>query len=340
MSFWSEFPGPHWWDCIESLNPCKPSPYGLCNPHLALRNYPSKLPHGFVFAQLNPRHAKSLEKFLREEFALYPRCKLVVSEQRIQEGFLLDNWIGIGIFTLDKQLVGCCISKPLGRLKVSQEILPNAGLVDYFCVHHTYRKQGLASCLLYELVNITAKQGRSVHLFVKEGFPLWKLPPLYTSQYIYRKKALHNELKENLGSMGIGLREPIQSYTHAEYLPLKKFIANLPYQFSGDSELFSFSYRGHTIYLCMTNVHHRTVPEGHRIGELAWILPQTAEVPVSIQILAVETCIDCSKYEIVLMDKKIPHNLKNSWIQDAPFSWYIYNYNPGTFFTTKPFLIV
>lgn len=299
-----------------------------------------KLPRGFLSIQLSSRHAKVLEKFLREEFTMYPRCKLVLPEQRIQEGFLLDNWIGVGIFTLDKQLVGCCISKPLGRLKVSQEILPNSGIVDYFCVHHTYRKLGFASFLLHELVNSTGKQGRLVHLFLKEGLPLWKLPPLYTSQYIYRKKMLPNELKENLGSMGIGLRGAIQTYTHADFLPLRKFIANLPYQLSGDSELFSFNYRGHSVYLCITNAHHRTVPEGHRIGELAWILPQTAEVPLSIQVLAVETCIDCSKYEIVIMDKKIPHNFKNSWIQDAPFSWYIYNYNPGTFFTTKPFLII
>lgn len=340
MSFWSDFPGPHWWDCIESLNPCITPPYGLCKQLLAFQPRRSRLPKGFTFVSLLPRHAKQVETFLRNEFSIYPRCKISLSEQRIYDGFLLDAWMGVGIFTQDKRLVGCCISKDLGRLKLPHEVLPKSGVVEYFCIHHEYRKQGLASCLLEELVEVTAKQGRLVHVFVKEGFPLWKAPPFYTSQYIVRKKGLPGETKEFFGPMGIGLRGFIQSYTHAEYLPLRKFVANLPYQLSGDSELYSFNYKGHTIYLCMTNIHHRTVPEGHRIGELAWILPKTVEVPLEIQKLAVEICVDCSPYEIVLLDKKIPHDTKQAWTNDASFSWYIFNYNPGSFFTTKPYFIL
>jgi GNAT superfamily N-acetyltransferase len=340
MSFWSIFPGPFWWDCIESLNPCITPPYGMSNKLLALQPRRFTLPKGFAFVQLLPRHAKQVETLLRNEYSIYPRCKISLSEQRIYDGFVFDNWIGVGIFTQDKQLVGCCISKDVGRMKLPHEILPKTGLVEYFCIHQSYRKQGLASCLLEELVELTAKQGRLVHIFLKEGFPLWKLPPFYTSQYIARKKGLPGDYKENCSPMGIGLRGFIQTYTHAEYLPLKKFIANLPYQLSGDSELYTFHYRGHTVYLCMTNVYHRTVPEGYRIGELAWMLPKTAEVPLEIQKLAVETCIDNSSFEIILLDKNIPHNTNQRWIKDASFSWYIFNYNPGSFFTTKPYLIL
>ena len=100
------------------------------------------------------------------------------------------------------------------------------------------------------------------------------------------------------------------------------------------------NYKGHTVFVCLTNLHHRTVPEGHTIGELSWVLPQTAEVPLAIQKLAVETCVDCSSYDIVLMDSKNPHDTKKSWRKDATYSWYIFNYNPGAFFSVKPFWIV
>ena len=340
MSFWSEVPGPHWSHCIESFNPCAPVSYGVCQPQLQNKPKHCSLPRTLRFVQLSHKYAQQLEALLKADYSIYSRCKISLSERRIHDGFLLDKWIGVGVLTIDKKLVGCCISRPLGRLKLSHETLHESGIVDYFCIHHAYRKQGIASAILEELVLRTANQGRAVHLFLKEGFPLWKLPPLYTSQYLSRKKGLPSESKDFLGSMGIGLHGPIQSYTHADYLPLRKFIANLPHQLTGDSELFSFSYKGHSVFLCMTDLHHRTVPEGHRIGELTWMLPQTVEVPVAIQRLAVETCIDSSRFEIVLLDKSIPHDSKQAWETDAPFSWYIYNYNPGTFFTTKPFLIL
>lgn len=336
MSFWDESPGPSWWDCIETLNPCRTPPSGICNTYMASRRL-TQLPAGFRFVNFLPRHAKDLEKFLKEHFTIYPRCKIALTEARIHQGLLLDHWIGVGIYTLDKKLVASCISKPLGRLKLPHETLNQSGVVDYFCVHSDYRKQGFAKAMLDELGVMTAKQGRLVHVFLKEGFPLFKLPPLYTSRYISRERGTPGEAKEYFGSMGIGLHGPIQSYTHADYLPLRHFVANLPYELNGDSELYSFCYKGHSVFLCMTDLHHRTVPEGKRIGELAWMLPQTPEVPLSIQRLAVETCVDCSSYEIVLMDKQIPHS--KGWQNDAGFSWYIFNYKPGGFFSVKPFWI-
>lgn len=339
MSFWAHSPGPSWWDCIESLNPCIQTPYGLCDSNVAQRQRTALLSPLFHKVALSERHAEDMEKFLREHFVLYPRCKIALTKQRIREGFLYDTWIGVGVYSADKIMVACCISKPLGRMKFAHEMLEEGGVVDYFCVHRSYRKMGLASFLLEELLDITAKQNRLVHVFLKEGFPLWNLPPLYTSQYIVRHREPVGDAKDYFGSMGIGTRGLIQSYTHADYLPLTKFVANLPWQLSGDSEIFSFSYRGHSVFLCMTNLFHTTVPEGKTVGELTWMLPQTAEVPLSIQRLAVETCVDCSKYDYVLVDRKIPHDSKRSWRKDASFSWYVFNYNPGGFFHVKPFWI-
>lgn len=340
MSFWKNNPGPTWWDCIESFNPCRPPSYGICQNFWPQPRLKNPLPPGTSLVLLSSRHAHQLESFLRAHYSIYPRCRIALSKERIMFGFTRDKWIGVGIFTQDKSLIGCCISKPLGRMKFPHEVLPQGGLVDYFCVHSDYRKQGLAQILLEELVFLTANSERLVHVFCKEGFPLISLPPLYTSRYITRRKASPGNTKEFFESMGIGLHGRIESYTHADFLPLTKFAANLPYELNGDSELFGFQYKGHDVFLCMTDHHHRTAPEGFKVGELSWVLPKTVEVPLSIQRLAVETCVDCSKFDLIFMDKAIPHDPQKGWANDASFSWYLFNYNPGEFFSGKPFWIV
>ena len=219
-------------------------------------------------------------------------------------------------------------------MKFVHETISQGGLVDLYCVHKNYRKQGIAGFMLEELMFLTAQKERLVHIFLKEGFPLWKLPPMYSSQYIARIRQTPGEEKEYFGTQDIG------SYSHAEFLPLIRFAANLPYKLNGDSQLSVFNYKGHVVFLCMTNLHHRTVPEGKTVGELLWAFPQTPEVPASVQRLAVETCVDCSPYDIVLMDGKTPHDKKKGWSNDATFSWYVFNYNPGAFFNVKPFWIL
>ena len=288
---------------------------------------------------LTGKHSSDIEGLLSEHYSVYPRCKIALGKKRIQEGFDRDSWIGVGVYLMDKTIIGCCISKPLGRMKFSHETLEQGGLIEYFCVHTNYRTNGIASSMLDELVVQTAKKERTVHCFLKEGIPLVRLPPLYTSHYIARQRKQPGESKEFLSGSGIALHSFIMNYSHAEYFPLTKFAANLPYSLSGDSEIFVFNTRGHTVFLCLSNIHHRTNPEGHSIGELSWFLPQTVEVPLSIQQLAIETCVDCGIFDIVLMDARFPHDKKQRWKKDASFSWYLYNYNPGEFFSVKPFWI-
>lgn len=337
MSFWTASPGPSWWDCIESYNPCASFHYGLQNPLLADKPIEFPLPRGCTFVILQVKHANHIAELLKKEFQLFPRCRLVLSADRIAQGIQLEEWIFGGLFQ-QGELVACMVSKPLGRLKLSHEILPNAGMVDYFCVKETLRHQGLARSLLEQMVIATAKRGRLVHLFLKEGFPLWKIPPLWSSRYIVRAREPCGEARDYLGPMGIAKHSLIQSYTHADHMPLRNFIANLPYQLTDDHEIYSFNYRGHSVLMCMTDLHHRTVPDGKKVGELLWCIPTSMEVPLALQRLAVETLVDCSGFEYVLMDQMIPHS-KKGWRKDASYHWYCFNYNPGSFFKCKPFFI-
>jgi GNAT superfamily N-acetyltransferase len=257
----------------------------------------------------------------------------------IADGFLYDGWIAVGVYK-DSTLIGCAISRSLGTLHIKENPVPNTGLVDFFCVHKAWRKKGIASLLLQELVRLTAKKDRLVHLFQKEGFPLSPIPPIWQSHYLWRKKGLPSSLSEHLGKEGIATRSLVKYFSYTNAIPHNS-IASIPKQLTGDSELYSFNYKGYSMNLCITDTFHRSVPEGWKLGEIQWILPSDGiPIPLAIQEMAIETLADASKYEIILLDATLPHRKTKGWQKDSPYGYYLFNYNPGHFFSLKPYFVV
>ena len=338
MSFWSHFPGPTWLHWFKSLFVCVEQDVGMLNESLALLPSTLKPPSGTRVQELTELNAKDIELLLNQHYQTFPRSKLFLSADRIREGFLFDNWLGIGVYT-GLKLVGCCISRELGTLHIVGNEVPRTGLVDFFCVAESWRKKGVASLLLQELVKLTAKKKRLVHVFQKEGFPLSPLPPVWQSHYIWRKRGLPGDPHTNIGKENIATRSHIRSFNYTGYLPYAGVIASVPNQLTGDSEIYSFSYKGYQMNLCITNTFHRSVPEGWRIGEVSWILCDS-QVPESIQALAVESLVDVSQYEILLMDASLPHQKTKGWQKDSPYGYYLFNYNPGHFFSLKPYFVL
>lgn len=347
MSFWSHSPGPFWSHFWKSLFFCGEYDTGMLNVFLdKMPRLINTLP-GTRVQELTELNALDIEKLLHTHYQTFPRSKIYLSEKRIREGFLYDNWIGIGVYT-GLKLIGCCISRELGTLQVLSNDIPKAGLVDFFCVESSWRKKGISSLLLQELVLLTAKRKRLVHIFQKEGFPLSPLPPIWQSSYLWRKRASHlsdgpshpsNETAGYIGKEGIATRTHIRSFNYALALPYANCISSIPHQLSGDSELYSFMYKGFTLHLCITDTFHRSVPEGWTIGEIAWILP-VGTVPTNIQELAIEALVDNCKYDMVLLDANIPHQKSKDWQKDSPYGYYLFNYNPGHFFSLKPYFVL
>jgi len=83
----------------------------------------------------------------------------------------------------NKQIIGCIRYHPIGQLQSHPMYL-----VDCFCIHPQFRKQGLADYLLTTLHCFANKHGIPYALFLKEGAPLpvWSIP-LYTGSYVYRQ---------------------------------------------------------------------------------------------------------------------------------------------------------
>jgi GNAT superfamily N-acetyltransferase len=337
MSFWSHSPGPTWFHWFQSLFSCQEGDIGLCHPFLDKLPKHIHCPSGTRIQPLTELNATDIETLLQNHYQTFPRSKLYLSRQRISEGFLYDAWIGVGVYA-GLKLIGCAISRSLGTLQIKENPVPNTGLVDFFCVETSWRKKGIASLLLQELVALTAKQKRFVHVFQKEGMPLSPIPPIWQSQYLWRKKTLPTSSADYLGKEGIQTRVHIKSFNYASAISYNT-LSSIPNQLSGDSELYSYNYKGYSMNLCVTNTFHRSVPEGWRIGEILWILPN-GPVPLTIQEMAVEALVDMCGYEILLIDKTLPHQSKKGWQTDSPYGYYLFNYNPGHFFSFKPYFVL
>ena len=338
MSFWSHSPGPTWFHWFQSLFSCYESDIGLLNPYIDKSPRQFTCPSGLSLKELTELDAANIERLLQHHYQTFHRSKLFLSAARISEGFLYDGWLGVGVYS-GLKLIGCVVSRELGTLQILENPVPKTGLVDFFCVETSWRKKGIASFLLQELVILTAKRKRLVHLFQKEGMPLSPIPPIWQSQYVWRKKGLPSSSSEYLGKEGIQTRTHIKSFNYTSAIPHSS-ISSTPHHLSGDSELYSFNYKGFSMNLCITNTFHRSVPEGWRIGEILWILPNGSDVPLNIQEMAIEALVDSCGYEIILIDKTLPHQKKMGWQSDAPYGYYLFNYNPGHFFSLKPFFVL
>ena len=298
--FWSTSLGPTWSHWFQSINPFAKPEQTIFSKTLGTPQCQQVAPTGVHSVRLTERDAPEIQALLTTHFQLQRRCRFVVSVDYIRYG-LKHGWLGMGLRDREKELVACVFSKPCD--------LPSAGVVDFFCVAAPWRKKGLASYILQEILRYTMEEKRYVHYFLKEGYPLFALPPLYSSRYLYRRK---NE-----------------SYHHA-VIPVK--ILGSIYD---DSQTFIYVDGINEVRVCLINHFHRSVPEGWRIGELFWIKP-TKGASLALQKEAVEAVIDYCDYDVVLMDYRTPHDTRYKWKRDSAYSWYIFNYHPGTFYTTKP----
>lgn len=298
--FWSTSLGPTWSHWFQSLNPLSKQEQKIFSTTLGTPQCQQVAPTGIHSVRLTERDAPEIQALLNTHFQLQRRCRFLVSVDYIRYG-LKNGWLAVGLRDREKELVAFVVSKSCD--------IPSAGVVDFFCVAAPWRKKGLASYILQEILRYTMEKGRYVHYFLKEGYPLFALPPLYSSRYLHRCK---NE-----------------AYHHA-IRPVK--VLGSIYD---DSQTYIYVDGVDEVRVCLVNHFHRSVPEGWKIGEVFWIKP-SKNASLTLQKEAVEAVIDYCEFDLVLMDSRTPHDTRYKWKRDSAYSWYIFNYHPGTFYTTKP----
>jgi len=335
MSFWERSPGPFWRDYLQSMNPfVDAQSISILDTQIQNREKSLQLQDGFQCLILEGKHADIISSLLKKEYVVFPRALCLLSPETIYEGFTKEKWLGLGILNSTNELVASVISKPLGDLLFHQNTrVEKAGLVDFLCVATPYRKMKLSSFMLQELVALTAAKQRIVHIFQKEGLPLSPLPPLWTSQYIWRKR----------NKFTLGVHHPGESLILCEMTILDSLrqrdlatVQNRP-ESLGSSTLWKYTDKGKSVLLCLTDLHHRSVPEGERLGEILWQMDLTDENTQELRQKATEILIDRSSFDIVLMDYTLPYHTHRNWQKDSSYSWYIFNCNPGTFLSMRPY---
>ena len=316
MSFWNQSPGPSWSHYMKSLwNGEQP-------PSIFRDTFPKP---AFSYSLIQSTDCSSIVWFLRDHYSIYPRSKVSLTEDSLRNAIVEQGWIGIAI-RFRTVVAGCVFLRPLGYLMAGTKTIENqkALLVDFFCVNKPLRKTGIGSKLLHACVYEGSQRGYNVFFFVKEGLPHLLCPPLRTSTYIWRPRTvpMPMNLKEFVKIVP-SLPHPTDLWT----LPESPSSARI-YQCSAPTS-------NPPIYVCVTDMYHRSLPDGKTMGEILWVWHDTTKGTHDAQRIqrVVETVVDMVPYDLVFCDKSIPHDVR-LWTTDATYSWYAFNLHPSRFFST------
>lgn len=319
MSFWKQSPGPHWSHTFGGFfTQSEP-------PHIFKESFEKP---SFPYIVLGKEHCIDIYNLLTHHYTMYPRSKVSLTQEQICDFFEKENCIAIGIY-FNLSLVGVVFSRSLGFLMMGTKSIDNQqiGLIDFFCVNEKQRKKGVGSKLLHAMAYECSQRGYVAHLFLKEGMPLTALPPMYSSQYVWRPKKLPAPV--NLSNF---IRASVE-------LPRDCPFWNAPTAVHHTKvyECFAFT---PSIFVGVTDLFHKAEPGGQRMGEISWVWYNTKKGTYADEKLkrVVETVVDSfTDFDMLFMDSALPHDT-SIWMKDALFSYYCWNMHPGTFFKTRPAL--
>lgn len=342
MSFWKQSPGPHWKEAFTSLfkhGNDLPFIYRTNKVELPISSDPSITIQSCSASQMN-----EYATFLQTHFKITEKSKCCISAERLQTG-LQQGWICAGAFTQNSQLVGTVISRPLGTLfflnrsrgiKYGTHSFPSTDLIDFFCIAPAYQKKRIGSDLLHFIDAASTQYGRQIHCFTKEISPLWAIPPVYTSHYIYR---INSEYVQHHSPPPSLHKNQMAVLAARKTLIDTNTIAFQPTGSDLDTTIYYRDLPTGRVYVAIVDLHHRAKSRdlyGGPLGEILWTWADSEFLSQNEMVDAVESICKLVPYEVILADKNLPHFEGGSWHKDVPYFVYLYNFNPHHFFTVKP----
>lgn len=319
MSFWKQSPGPFWSHTFSSLFTKAET------PHVFKESFEKP---SFPYVVLGKDHVLDIFNLLSLHYSMYPRSKVSLSCEQIEQFLEKEKCVAVGIY-FNLNLVGVLFSRPLGFVMMGSKSLDNQqiGLIDFFCVNEKHRKKGVGSKLLHAMAYECSQRGYVAHLFLKEGMPLTALPPLYSSNYVWRPRKVPAPV--NLSNF---IRPAVE-------LPRDSPFWNAPSVVHHTKVFECFAFQP-PVFVAVTDLFHKSEPGGLTMGEISWIWYNSTKGTHPEEKLRriVETVADSfSGYDMIFMDSSLPHD-SSVWMTDALFSYYCWNLHPGVFFKTRPAL--
>lgn len=255
-----------------------------------------------------------LEKYFRSshhDFRLYIPASII--SQNIKSGL----WKGVELRNKENNIIGLVFSKYMG-CEPSTKI--HSGMIDYLCIHPSYRKQGLVNILLRALYVFCAPKYK-VHFFRKEGFPL-AYPPIQSTYFLCRKKrnfAPHASIQKV--SYSQSLQTIFQNTLGKDAL---YFQDN---QSPSSLEIYKYN-QDNPIYLALIPTYELS-PQNESCCEL---LVWGCEKPCSSIALSygIEAIIDQLPYDIFFAPQHIPHQEFLGWKPQGTIGLYGFHFHPGS----------
>jgi len=184
-------------------------------------------------------------------------------------------------------------------------------VIDCFCVHPSKRGSGLATQLLATLHAYTNEQGLRYSLFLKEGRPLPKTEPLYSSHYVFRR--LNGDLKGSLSPQLASALVRTYRQLHPDTLWL--------YDIHNTNQYWLFWKEGlEWILLCVQDAF-----QTHQKGRIGWMTACFASEPM--RSTPFEQLVNGAPYDWLWMDRVWLPEGSIGWTEDGPFHWYPYQWS-------------
>lgn len=264
--------------------------------------------------QYSDQYQTFLEKYFRSthhDFRLYIPASIL--SQHIKSGL----WKGVELRNKDNQLIGLVFSKYMG---CEQDTQIHAGMIDYLCIHPSYRKQGLVNILLRALYVFCAPKYK-VHFFRKEGYPLIH-PPIQTTFFLCRKKrtyAPYASIKKVPYSQSLQTIFQNTLGKHGLYFHDNDVYSTL--------EIYKYN-QDNSIYLALIPTYEVSPHHEHCCELLAW----GSDKPCSDITLSygIEAMIDQLHYDLFFAPQHMPHQEFLGWKPQGNIGLYGFHFHPGS----------
>lgn len=207
-------------------------------------------------------------------------------------------------------LIATIVRRRVKGLRVKQARWPEAGIVDFFCVHPAWRRKGVGRLLLgvLERHETSERSGPPPHLILWEGLHL-SVPPLSIGGlWMTRCSVKQGEsVKGCVGGQALWATLATGRAVTSEFHE------------SPETTVWVFPSGSIAVW----NTFHRSIPDGAHIRMvLAYSSKEAVEEYARSEVAA---------GTILLADTHFP-----GWSLDSPFQWIAYNLLPGFIDTSFP----
>jgi GNAT superfamily N-acetyltransferase len=199
-------------------------------------------------------------------------------------------------------------------------------IVDCFCIHPDWRRQGLGDYLLTELNRYVNHNDIPYSLFLKEGKPVSRIAPAYyTGMYVYREltsKKASMYLMDLTTSEAHRLMDTYRSFPTPRVMVRKKAVEQC-----ATEKWKWYRKKGQSVLICVQDTYQRLMKDG-RVKKLGWCTAWLESPCLTDEFRGEAACALADdifpQFDYLWMNRAWVGD--SEWTVDGPFHWYTYQW--------------